>query len=152
MGYVLCWLFSVLGFLFLSAIHSLFKGLFVGWAFVSVYGYYDPQWRVNFLWWAEWSFLEPNPELVCFFFVRSFPIKKVYCFSGSGTKSTLGGLRLINWSIIVTSSHRVVSHIFTNISLVPKTKVNIGVRCFQSMMKFWTRSTGWRLVFREQNQ
>jgi len=47
----------------MGAIHSLFKGFFVGWAFISIYGYYDPQWRVNFLWWAEWSFLEPNPEL-----------------------------------------------------------------------------------------
>jgi len=47
----------------MGAIHSVFKGFFVGWAFFNVYGYYDPQWRQNFLWWFEWSFLEPNPEL-----------------------------------------------------------------------------------------
>lgn len=47
----------------MGAIHSLFKGYFCIWGFIMVYGYYDPQWRVNFNWWAEWQFIEPNPEL-----------------------------------------------------------------------------------------
>jgi len=47
----------------MGAIHSLFKGYFAVWGFIMVYGYYDPQWRVNFNWWNEWQFIEPNPEL-----------------------------------------------------------------------------------------
>lgn len=47
----------------MGAIHSLFKGYFCIWGFIMVYGYYDPQWRVNFNWWTEWQFIEPNPEL-----------------------------------------------------------------------------------------
>jgi len=47
----------------MGAVHSLFKGYFCIWGFIMVYGYYDPQWRVNFNWWSEWQFIEPNPEL-----------------------------------------------------------------------------------------
>lgn len=47
----------------MGAMHSVLKGYFCTWAFIMVYGYYDPQWRVNFNWWAEWQFIEPNPEL-----------------------------------------------------------------------------------------
>eukprot|EP00494_Astrolonche_serrata_P029111 UN29378 len=47
----------------MGAFHSLHKSLFVVWATYEVYGYYNPQWRVNFNWWMNWEFIEPNPEL-----------------------------------------------------------------------------------------
>lgn len=47
----------------MGAFHSIFKVSFGIFAFYNVYGYYNPQWRVNFNWWANWEFIEPNPEL-----------------------------------------------------------------------------------------
>jgi len=47
----------------MGAMHSLHKSVFFTFAFVSVYGYYDPQWRINFHWWTNWEFIQPNPEL-----------------------------------------------------------------------------------------
>lgn len=47
----------------MGATHSLFKAAFATWAFIEIYGYYDPAWRVNVNWWYHWQFIEPNPEV-----------------------------------------------------------------------------------------
>jgi len=47
----------------MGAMHSLFKGGFFLWAGIATYGWYDPAWSVNFNWWYNWQFLEPNPEV-----------------------------------------------------------------------------------------
>lgn len=116
----------------MGAAHSLFKGAFLAWAFVQVYGFYDPQWRCNFHWWYEWHFIEPNPEI----WERQEEYCKRYVFDklmhdrdgftqageshfykyflGTENEGEYWGSAMVEWDEVVDQIYRVESRVLRN--------------------------------------